>query len=336
MAVNHNNIFIVGNGRSGTNWLVDIFDSSPLTHCRVSPGFTPNSPYHNLPTPQDHINDMPLMAKRWDEFIQWTNARIGERDHQIETPKRFVYNFSWVTGLATHYSRPKVRKALQIFHPDLGKNEWKLPWWVGNQRKLEETCTVVKLDSPTVSWIMRWVLENDQDSPIIHLVRHPGGFLNSGISRFFSKISEAELASEYSIYKNFLETVKSLNSQWSEMLGNVDGKDLLEIVLWYWRYTNETLYLAGKSRSNYLQVIYEDLARDPLSKSKEIYEFCGVSWDQSVENFVLQGTGQSRWGPIAGTSKTVSDAWKKKLSDEHRYLVEKVFDGSFMQSWWKD
>ncbi len=325
---------IVGNGRSGSNWLVDIFDASPFTHCRLSPWLVSNSSYHQLLTPTELAQDDSAMAQKWEEFISSSRIRRGARDQMIETPKHHIHPIAQNLGISYHLMRPKVRKILSVMFPELVEDEWVMPDWMGDLEKLKQAYAIIKIDSPEISWITQWVVENRPQVPILHLIRHPGGFLNSGISRFFSQLDTAKTESEIRLYKGTLRTAVSLEPEWSSIIGDIEAMSLIESVMWFWRYSNEKIYLAGQGKPSYMRIVYENLAENILSQAKEIYAFCGLPWDKMTENRIIEGSKETRWEKLSGTSIDVSKAWEKKLTPEHKLLVEKVLAGSVMQDWW--
>ena len=75
-------ILIVGQARSGTNWLLDLLDLSPYTHCRNEADKLENSPFAQLPSP---VVRQPLdenFGQQWDQAIAITASRLGERSRR--------------------------------------------------------------------------------------------------------------------------------------------------------------------------------------------------------------------------------------------------------------
>ena len=324
---------IIGNGRSGTNWLLSILDASPLTHCRNEPQDIPDSPFHNLPNAWELRDNPAAMDEKWDSFVNWTGTHMGERDHRITNPKAHVHPLAQQLGIAYWPVRPKIRRLLRLVLPELRQGEWKMPWWIGSQAKLDQAYAIIKINDLR-AWIVRWLLENRPDVPIIHIVRHPGGQLNSGIRRFFSQLSSEKLASERSLYQNILKTAVQLDSQWADQFRDIETMSLMEAVAWFWRYNNEEIYKAGQNYSNYMLVVYEELAKNPLKYAEKVYDFCQIFWNQTVEDLIEAGTKTSVWGKLSNAPGKVSVAWKTELSSEHQRLTKCVLSGSLMESWW--
>lgn len=324
---------IVGNGRSGTNWLLTMLDASRLTHCRNEPQEIQTSPYHRLPTPPLDGNVSEAMAMKWDAFVAWTSQRMGERDLKITNPKNHIYAWAQKTGIAHLPVRPKLQKQLRPFIPALQRGEWLMPAWIGNQTRLHQALAVLKVNDLR-AWVAEWIFQHRPQVPVIHITRHPGGQLNSGIKRFFSDLSPEQQTREQHLHQGILKLAAQLHPEWGEKFGDIEAMTLIEAVAWVWRYNNEMIYLAGQQAPNYLPIVYEDLAQDPIYHARRLYKICQLSWTADVEHIISQGLDTSVWGKLEKSSNSVADAWKRKLAPEYQDLANKVLEGSLMQTWW--
>lgn len=324
---------IVGNGRSGTNWLLTMLNASDLTHCRNEPQHISSSPFHSLPAPAAIAAADPEMALRWDAFVRWTVAHLGERDHRIIAPKQYLHKAAHRLGISTWSARPRLRRAIQNVSPEFAQGEWAMPWWMGSQARLEQAYSIFKLnDLP--AWIVRWLLKHRRNRPIVHIVRHPGGQLSSGLKRYFSKLEPSAIAAETRLYRGLLKTAVQLEPDWQETIPEIESMSLTEALAWFWRYNNEAIYQTGQGCQNYYYLTYENLARNPIVIAKEVYRFYQIPWTAQAESIISQNTHTSVWGKLPADSKTVAEAWQDRLSDDQQQIVEQVLDGSLMQTWW--
>lgn len=334
--VKQNYSLVIGNGRSGTNWLLSMLDASPLTHCRNEPQDIADSPFHALPTRSQMIKAPDCMAERWNDFATWTINHMGERDHRIIAPKKHIHRVSQLSGLAYWPVRPKIRSVIKRFFPDLYHGEWSMPWWIGKQSEISNAHGIIKINDLR-AWYVRWLLQHRPQHKIIHIVRHPGGQLNSGINRFFSRLNELVLEQERHLYTSILQTVIEYEPLWADVFG-IAPKDmeLIEAVAWFWRYNNEEIYRAGKGRSNYLFVTYEEIASDPISYAKHIYEFCNLAWNSNIEKYIFEGLSQSMWGKLSKKSSEVAITWQNKLEPRYQVLATRVLEGSLLERYWSN
>lgn len=327
-------ILIVGNGRSGTNWLLDILDASRLTFCRSEPDGIYSSPMrkiHDLEF-KEQVHDSDAFGNHWDVMVEWTRLHIGIRDHQITTPKKYIHPVSLKLGLARWPNRPKIRKLLSFIMPELRQEEILMPWWIGDRYKLTQAIPVFKIDLDP--WLVSWILQHRSQTTMLHIVRHPGGILNSTLERFWNKCSPEKATKELEINRNKLRTILKYEAEWADRFGNIDKMNYAETVLWLWCYKNERLFHIGKDCPNYMHIVYEKLTQDPVNYAKTIYQFCKLPWNPSVEDLIRAGTKESVWEKLSSTPTVVAEAWKAKLSQEYQTLTKRVLSDSFMENWW--
>lgn len=320
---------ITGNGRSGTNWLEAILDASPQTHCRSEPYGIPTSPFHQLPHVWNAGTMAPDMEGLWDEVVGWSRSHIGRRDHAFKSPKLFVHPLAQVSGITRLIAHTKSRRVMALVQPSLRHGEWRMPWWIGNQTRLERAYPVFKIDLDRR--MTAWILGHRPQARIVHIIRHPCGRLKSWLSRFVAGRNAVEILS---VRRERLRKIGEAEPDWKAKFGEIEAMDLVECEVWFWRYFNESLYAAGQGNPAYLRLIYEDLVEAPLANARKAYAFCGLPWDAHVEGIVTRGLGDSIWGKLSGTPTSVASAWRTKLSPEHIRIVERIVHDSPLMAWW--
>lgn len=314
-------LLIVGQGRSGTNWLLDIMDCSAQTHCRSEPNEVPGSPLAKLPCPDIYLPCQADLESCWDEAISWTAARVGERDHPVRAQKRHIRRLCSRVGIPRLLMRRKLRRLLSLPLPSLRRPEWLMPRWLCHSDKLERAMPVLKLVQ-VPGWAA-WVLKKRPLARVIHIVRHPGGFLNSWWHRY---LADKHYERVQAANRRRLEKVIQADSSWAPIFGDLRNMSAEEAELLYWRYAAETIHQAGIGSPRYELVAYEKLVTDTVGIAKRLYDSCGLPWRRSIESAI-----QTR---LSG-SMVIANAWKTKLNGEHLDLVGRVLAGSTMQNWWE-
>jgi hypothetical protein len=104
-------ILIIGNGRSGTNWLMANLNASPETFCRNEPQGIATSPFQALVGHCSSIRSSEL-EERWQHFLEWSARHYGERDARHGCAKAYLHPLAFSTGLADLPLRPRARAAL--------------------------------------------------------------------------------------------------------------------------------------------------------------------------------------------------------------------------------
>jgi hypothetical protein len=326
----HQYMLIVGHGRSGTNWLLDILDASPDTFCRNEPNEVHQSQCQTYLKPLWHVgSEMSDMEAHWDKIAAWMSSNMGERDHRLTNPKNYVYPLSQKLGVAYFPARPKIRALLQAFFPQMRSGEWEIPWWIGNHARLKQSYAVLKINQS--ARIAVWLLKNRPEVPVLHIVRHPGGRLHSWLNRFLAKRNEEEIAQRN---KSRLREVLSIDPKWSDCFGDIDAMSIAESEMWFWRYITENIHQAGEGSAQYNLLLYEDIAQDPIFCAQQVYEFCGLEWTNEIESLIYKGSKKSVWGKIQGTPMSIAQKWHNKLSLEEVDSVNRVLSGSLMENWW--
>lgn len=312
---------ILGEGRSGTNWLLDLLDSSETTHCRNEPNtLTESSPMVRLPNPfvPSPASDA-VLERDWDEMIRWTFSHFGRRDPQITVPKAHIYELGRKIGLNRTMNR-RPRQVLRKIIPCLRGGEWELPPWVGSRTRLSRAHPVIKLVQ-VPAWAT-WLLRNRPGARVAHIVRHPGGFLNSWRNRYLNKLGEPVVREANG---NRLREIGAQFPDWAKRFGDIDAMSVIESELWYWRFSSETIFAVGNGRPNYHQLTYEQLAADPAAVARRVFEFAGIEWTDAVERRVTA---------VSHRADALACAWRSKMSATDVAAIDRVLAGSVMQDWW--
>ncbi|MEQ9237507.1 sulfotransferase [Coleofasciculus sp. E2-BRE-01] len=316
-----NHILIVGQGRSGTNWLLDLLDISPKTYCRNEPNELPTSPLAQLPLA---VVRHPLgddFGQQWDKAVASVSVRMGERDRIGAYPK-FYLNES-MRGLGSFVlSKRRLSQLISPVMPSLRQPDWPVPRWFADIDGLRQALTVLKF-TMVPAWA-EWVLINRPNVLVIHIVRHPGGFLNSMINRYWS---EQDITV---VKKNNQERLKQITKSephWAERFGDIEAMSVEESELWYWGYATKTIHSVGEGLPNYMQLIYEDLAANTVTVTKRLYEKCHLPWTKDIEAEIAKS---------ASRSKEIAKAWYEKFDQEQIDLVKRMLAESPTSAWWED
>ena len=314
---------IVGQGRSGSNWLLNLFDLSPDTFCRDEPDLLKGSPFRQLRRDQFVRHDQQsLLEEGWDDAVRFTVARMGAHDNPIIAPKAYMYEVSRRLGVYRAVRGYRWRRLWAWFVPSFRDVEWVPPSYLVNARRFERSTAVLKFVSPP-GWAA-FVLARRPEVPVFHVVRHPGGFLNSWATRFLATRVESEVR-DANLTR--LHVIAGLDDAWRRRFGAIDGMSAHEAELWYWSYVNEEISRAGDASERFTRVVFEDLVRDSAGTMQRLYDRLGVPFHDSVRRAVAASSDES---------PSISAKWRDRLTAEHQRLVERVLDESPLRSCWED
>ncbi len=291
--------FILGMGRSGTNFLLDLIDSCPIAHCRNEP---------------DELSGGALEA--WSEWKihksllgaddLWSDLRravvcSGERDRPIPPFK------TWLRSAASSPARALSRTTLRKLVPGLGGSEYPLPAALVRSEELTEALHVLKINAaPSVAEVFLGAARDPDicSARVIHIVRNPAGFLRSWRRRWLAEQDEEQV-----LLANLerLEEVRRLDPEGGAFISAVPDPDVHEAELLFWRYCTQRIRTAGAESAVYLEVSYDELACSPLSYLQEIFEFLDLPWSEDVA---------ARVGEMTSSSEDIATAFQSELDDD--------------------
>ncbi|MSR62054.1 MAG: hypothetical protein EXS08_06385 [Planctomycetes bacterium] len=317
---------LIGQGRSGTNYLLSLLDQSAATHCRNEPDQLDSSALAQLAEFRFFVDDEARLAQRFDPAFLQAARCVGPRDHMADVEKDWLKRGRRRAGY--FFLRQRYRAVERLIHrrkPMDGK-EHPFPGWMVDPAALARSYHVFKLNAAV--GYGAWALRTRPAARVLQIVRHPGGFAKSWLKRWVrgeGGMDRGQGTADAVRDEERLREVARRDPRWARLFGDIDGMGRAEGELWWWRYVNEALHEAGRGRENYTLVLYEDLARDPERTSAEVYRACGLEWNDELGRRVRA---------LSGDAERIARAWKDELEPELVALVEKVLDGSPMAGWW--
>lgn len=331
----HNHpIYIFGYGRSGTNWLLNIFGLHHETHCRNLPNKKRTSSFAHLPLSDGRFDPDDSFDALWDEAVKWACMHYGERDRMPRSKKNYLYKFPFHLGMWQILEKRKIRLMLSPFSPSLALSEWSLPWWLGPRNALDKARPVLKIVA-SHNW-GRWAIKNRLNSPKIHIIRHPGGVMQSWSKRYLA-MNDHNKVLNASIER--LNSVVECSPQWNDMIGDLTKINVVEAEMWFWRYSTEELLRTGQRYDNYMVAIYEKLIAEPLEETRRIFDFCElILTDEIIDQLLPADTetviAHSKWYNKIPADHSLANQWRNSISGADLQIINKVLDGSMMQDWW--
>jgi hypothetical protein len=317
---------LIGQGRSGTNFLLSLLDQSPATHCRNEPDQLDGSALAALAPFRFFVDDEPRLASLFDAALRRAALCVGPRDHMAEVEKDWIKRGR--RRLGYFWLRQRYRAVERLLHgrKPMDGAERPFPSWMVHAAALERSFHVFKLNAAV--GLGAWAMRERADLRVLHIVRHPGGFARSWLERWVRGKGGQDRgrgnADRWRDEERLREAARR-DPRWASLFGDVDAMDRSEGELWWWRYVNETLHAAGRAQAGYRLVLYEDLARDPERICREVFATCGLAWDPAIAQRVRT---------VARGAEALARAWKDELEPAMVARVEKVLHGSLLEHWW--
>lgn len=318
---------LVGQGRSGTNWLLQLLDQSARTHCRNEPDQAEGSALRGISPFRFFVDDEEALGALWDEAIRAAALSMGPRDHRVGHAKTWLLPASRRLGYFWLRHRYLLASKLRPRGLPMDASEVRFPRWMASSARLAEAFHVFKLNAAV--GVAEWALGARPEAKVIHIVRHPGGFARSWQTRWVRGEGHQQRSGEAKdelLDEARLVALAARSPEWAATMGDIAAMTPLEAELWWWRYCNESLLRAGAGRSTYCTVVFEALTQDPAGVTREVYRFCGLDWTPAVAERVARAAPDSRG---------IAKAWRDELDDEALAAVRRVLDGSELAALWK-
>lgn len=306
-------ILILATARSGSSFLGQLFNQNSDVFYLFEPLYHVQSMFTNangLPT----IDRRSLLGAYRDLLHNLYDCDFYLLENYIKpAPKDHVTSSFFRRGASKALCSPPVCNQIQ----ELQESQCLKTCRKVNLTLASTTCRSYKtmaiktIRIPEINHLRTLVEDPRLNLKIIHLVRDPRAVLASRISTFIDQYRSYQI--------------------WNSSGRKPHNVDLLLIRNMCMDYSNsmETAYsrpswLKGK----YMLVRYEDLAKDPIKKAYEIYNFVGLQWKEGLSAWIEENTNatvspnSSKFATIRKSSETVEN-WRLHL---HLSIVQTVQD----------
>ena len=319
---------LIGQGRSGTNYLLSLLDQSAATHCRNEPDQLDRSSFAGLADFRYFVGDEAALAARYDDVVARAACCIGPRDHMADVDKDWLHNSRRRAGY--FLLRQRYRLVERVLHrrAPMDGRELAFPRWMVDTQALARALHVFKLNAAV--GLGSFALRARPAARVLHIVRHPGGFAKSWLKRWVrgeGGMGRGAGTAQKLVDEDRLRAVARRDARWARLFGDIDRMSRPEGELWWWRYVNEALHEEGRGKPGYTLVLYEELAQAPERVAQGVYERCGLEWSPALA---------ARVRALSGDAEKIARAWKDELEPALVALVERVSDGSPMAAWWNE
>lgn len=306
-------LYLLSMPRSGSSWIGKIFDSHP----RVRYHHEPDAEFRPPQTIPQFFNESPLTeylpdSKEYlDSLLQWRSERSSTTFPQF--PKIYrskiqdqAYRFGIILAKATH------RIGISIKIPDEPR-----------RNNSVETFDVIK----SVSLLSRsqFVKSANQQCKIVHLIRHPCGYVNSRLTgERLGKLAgntflQTLAQTPYCIRNHIdLEQLSALTKE--EQMAHM------------WVAMNDFAIEKLDGDSKALLVSYDRICINPLSEMQSIFDWCGLDFHLQTASFIKKSIAGSlasdRFYSVNKNPLDSSNKWAAKLSDDQIKRIRNITDES--------
>lgn len=318
-------VLLSGYGKSGSKRLLRILDLSRITHCRNEPDALSRSPFRKMrPYPEAWVacvSNERLTAESWNEAIQWSAVRNGDRDFLPSPMKDHLHVTARRMGLMRLLASRRARTVLGTMFPPLRADEWLVPWWIASRRRLEQATLAIKVHGAPDMAV--WVLKHQPECQVVHLIRHPGAVLHSWQIRHLAH-HDRDAVRRINVER--LQYITEMCPSWATRLGDVTELSAAEAELSYWCYVNESIAEAGR-RGRYALIRDEDVALDATRVGRRLFAACRIPWDRRIEGALQRAA--AGW-------RLRTAPWHELLEPSQAELVRKILSDTWLAELWED
>ncbi len=316
-------LFIIGMTRGGNTWLGKIFDAHPDVFFRHEP----DSILKTDAFPHFCSNeDVPLHLSAAKDYF--------ERVFRVRTSKA-VGTFPVMPKSYYSSARFQLKRALVVGAKGFEK--------IGVFSKFFRNVPIPDLadvEAKPVHHVVKSINALGRmnifrrlypDTKIILLLRHPGGQIHSTIKAVEEDKMDGQPpdSEDWGIYEDLAGTDQARREQLT--LSRFKSMDPVERLAWRWSISNDkAIEDLGDSRQLRI-VVYEDLCADPISVSRSLFEFAGISWRPEVERFATASSTASNanaYDRVIRDSLKTAHSWRQKLEPRQVQMIADVLQRS--------
>ncbi|WP_245243000.1 sulfotransferase domain-containing protein [Pararhodobacter sp. SW119] len=270
-------ILIAGMGRSGSNRLLDILDTSRRTVCRNEVDEILGSSFGGIGATLFPEDFGPRQLAALQDAISGAALRRSARDRLDQTDKDYL------TGTGRRVlpvlGKTRVRRLLGPLGLLDGQDEWRVPSPLLAESRLPDARLVLKLNG-TPAWAAA-LAQADPGCRILHNIRAPAAYLQSWYNRFIR--NGVGTASFEANFRDVPRILAHFGRHDADRLAEPVEANLVEVELWRWRYINESLQSLAAHSDRYLLLTYSEIEADLPGSAKRVFDFTELPLDPVEE-----------------------------------------------------
>jgi len=293
-----NNTFILVTGahRSGTTWTGTMLSLQPHVY-HINEPFAPNGVFSKIGIPQYwyHYLDEPDVEYRdnLNRISQGYYSLLEALSPLDENKKLYI---------------KKIPEKVHLYYQSLQK------------RLYPNRFTHVLIKDPFMVFSSEW-MEEYMDTKNVILIRHPAAFVGSVLKvgwRFnFGNILKQETLME----KYFTDYEQKMKSK---------SMTHLEETCLLWNCIHHVINEFTENHPDWFFIRHKDLSLQPVKYFKELYNYCGISFEDSIESKILSFTSgdnsieQKKIHDIKRDSRSNIKNWQNRLTKDQIIAIRKL------------
>ncbi|XP_072256503.1 carbohydrate sulfotransferase 1-like [Pyxicephalus adspersus] len=304
-------ILIFATARSGSSFLGQLFNQNPDVFYLFEPLYLVQ---YTLANKQPAIDRLSLLGAYRDLLQNLYDCDFYHLENYIKPPPKDHVALSFFRHAASKAlcAPPVCKQEERLEENKCAKRCYKINMTLASTACRSYKYMAIKIIRiPEIDHLKTLVEDPRLNLKIIQLVRDPRAVLASRISTF---------GDQYRLYQIWNSSGK--------MPHNLDLNLIKNLCIDYSRSVETAFSRPSWLKGRYMLVRYEDLARDPIKKANEMYNFVGLEWKDNLTAWIEENTNASvpynvnKYTTNRNSSETPEN-WRLRL---HFNIVQAVQD----------
>jgi hypothetical protein len=274
---------IIGNGRSGTNMLLDLLDADPDTNCRNEPNVVAGGAINRLFGRADITSRYDFDAEQWRDACETARRNKSVRDRPSYAWKRYTRKDVAARVCSQLFARHRARRALlSRVTPALAGAEFPLPRALVRRLALNDAHVVLKINQPFQ--LCEHLDRLGAPYRIVHIARNPYDVVRSWSLRWLVHQDRTD------VWRALCDRAREYFAQAPDraVYGRPDQLDLYDLQLLHVVLGDDHLFHAMRGKPHYLHVTFEHATAHRIDCAREVYDFLGLEWTHPTERRIAR------------------------------------------------
>lgn len=289
-------ILVTGSHRSGTTWVGRML-------CAGGQVFYVSEPFNVGPVGPRWIPNFPY----WFYYISSQNALKYEELLQNVIELRY----------------PLFRNTLRIRRlrhvGRLGRD-----WLLSKYARLLGKRPLIK--DPIALFSAEWLAQRF-NMKVIVMIRHPAAFASS-LKRLNWQFDFANWLKQDLLMQNLLSPFQDQIQEYAR-----NKKDIIDQAILMWNVIYSIVHQYRQAHPDWMFVKHEEIAANPLKGFKELYQYCGLTWNKRARSTIkaysdaknVKDVSPTDPGTVRRDSRATIKTWKQRLNGEE---IERIYMGT--------
>lgn len=310
-------VAIIGMWRSGTTWISKVVDSAPDVFYLHEPDYVVR--VDCVPLVAD-VQDAAVWSRYLQDYVAGFRGYCSARSVMKRPmfPKKYLEGLSSRLGFALFTGRLEIDQVLSWVTGSSPKRSWP---------NSVERAKVVAWKSVELTGSLGVLLRALPDQKVVHVIRHPCGFVDSvirgekkGLLETKVPVTEDAGLFDFATRTGVARKLGIRTFDWPAL-------SRVERMAYFWLCVNEQAAEDAEGMSNYMRLYFDEFCMKPVELSKQMFEFLGLPFTQQTGAFLSTSSAVpkgSSYFSVSRQSEQVPGSWAGRLDADEANSIMKI------------